>query len=511
MRWKGDAMLYRQGVIGWVLLAMIVAWPLSLAGADTELQKSQTAIAQIEVAPTRIDWLPQVDYERMVLTVTGPGDLFLRRQFEAGKAPSLSLFDSDGDRLPDGSYAWELRAVPRTETDTREQPTKPRGTGGEAIFSKLREGELVLSGHIAVKGGSFVAPAAGVESPQPPLPDITAKDSTLTGKLVNDGNACIGDECNSLSDANFSALTLKSSEPNLLFDDVVIPCEGCPTSPRHDWAVLINPSDTDQFSITDIVNSTTRSTPFTLRGGAPDNSLFVDGSGNLGVGTSTPAVRLDVKVNASGAGAGRIQNSSATGYPGWEYLGETGAAIAYAGLVNSSKRFQISTIVGNYPIVLFTNGREHLRIDPDGDVGINCDNPTSDLVIASEFGCNSPSSSINAGSTSFTASSSRTIKEKLSPIKIPDILEKMAGVEVYTYDFIGGPKERIGLMAEDFHQIFQRGSEKMLDGQEVEMALWLAVQELAAQNKELRVQNQEIGKRLAELEARLVAERVVTP
>ena len=77
---------------------------------------------------------------------------------------------------------------------------------------------------------------------------------------------------------------------------------------------------------------------------------------------------------------------------------------------------------------------------------------------------------------------------------MPDILEKIAGVGVYSYDFIQGPKDKIGLMAEDFHQVFKRGSDKLINGQEVEMALWLAVQELTKQNKALAA-------RLEQLEA----------
>jgi hypothetical protein len=66
-------------------------------------------------------------------------------------------------------------------------------------------------------------------------------------------------------------------------------------------------------------------------------------------------------------------------------------------------------------------------------------------------------------------------------------------------------------MAEDFHQIFGRGSDKLLDGQEVDMALWLAIQELAERAQqvqakdqaldELRAQNLELAQRLTELEA----------
>lgn len=95
---------------------------------------------------------------------------------------------------------------------------------------------------------------------------------------------------------------------------------------------------------------------------------------------------------------------------------------------------------------------------------------------------------MTAGNTSFTASSSRSIKENINPIAPEGILERISKVDVYAYDFIDGPKDRIGLMAEDFHTVFERGSTDRIDGQEVQMALWLAIRELAAQNEDLRAE-----------------------
>jgi len=556
-------MLHRREVCGWLTLSlMIIALPVTLLGATANPKKPQTVIATLEVGPTRIDWLPEGDYESLVLTVAGPGDLFIRQESGLGQRPFLGLVDSKGEPLPDGIYSYELRGLPLR------------------VEGKLQERRLVQSGYFSIREGSFVDPVqrdpSGKPSTvKPPLSDVTEK-------AITQGNECIGGSCVT-GDDNFFVLKLKHHTVGIKFEDVF---DGI--SYDRDWMIRTNPFGVgDVFRIEDADAGTA---PFTIEGNAPDHSLYVRNNGNLGLGTSTPATRLDVKASGSGQVAARLQNTSATGHSGIHYLDQAGNIDLYFGidnaasttrldsvnnnpiliLTNSVERMRVTSAgnvgigtsspgarldvkenssgaVGwiqntsatglsglyyfnnsglttsflgtdnvnsltrfdsfnNYPIIFLTNYNERMRINPSGNVGINCWNPTSDLVVASGSGCSTPTSSMNAGDSVFTTSSSRTIKENLEPVSVPSILEKISAIDVYKYDFIGGPKDRLGLMAEDFHQVFQRGSDKLINGQEVEMALWLAVKELTAQNKALTVQNQEISKRLAELEARLTVE-----
>jgi len=79
---------------------------------------------------------------------------------------------------------------------------------------------------------------------------------------------------------------------------------------------------------------------------------------------------------------------------------------------------------------------------------------------------------------------------------VENILELILEVPVHTYDFreefceesLGSEKckNKIGLIAEDFYTIFGRGDEKKLSGQEIQMALWLSVQELKKKNDDLK-------------------------
>src|SRR6185295_2743771 len=150
-------------------------------------------------------------------------------------------------------------------------------------------------------------------------------------------------------------LVLKDSLIRVLFDDVP---DGLTYT--GDWMFEFNGiqgADISRFSIRDYTNGTV---PFTIAAGAPNHSLYVRDDGNLGVGTSTPAVRLDVKANSSGAAAGRVQNSSATGNSGFEYLDNAGNVDLFFGVDNAASTTRLNS-ANNNPIVILTNSTERLR------------------------------------------------------------------------------------------------------------------------------------------------------
>lgn len=183
-------MLRRREVIGWFTMVMMFALPWALSGAPIERQGPKPMVAQTEVGPTRTDWLPQVDYDRLVLTVAGPGDFFVQREFAPSQTPTFSLIDAKGDRLPDGIYAYELRVVPRLSPEFREKLVKARDAGDDSALAELRkagklqERPVVQSGYLAVREGSFVDPASlqrtSAKEPAPKSPPGThPRSSTL--------------------------------------------------------------------------------------------------------------------------------------------------------------------------------------------------------------------------------------------------------------------------------------------------------------------------------------------
>ena len=153
-------------------------------------------------------------------------------------------------------------------------------------------------------------------------------------------------------------------------------------------------------------------------------------------------------------------------------------------------------------------GLNRMSISSTGNVGIGTTTPDHDLEIGT-----GTFSEIDAGENQFTTSSSREYKENIVSVQVEDILDKISSIPVNTYDFReeyrnGNEekyKDRLGLIAEDFHKVFARGSDKEINGQEVQMALWLAVQKLTTENSQLRSSLAALAERQESVEGLLLA------
>jgi uncharacterized protein (TIGR02145 family) len=123
--------------------------------------------------------------------------------------------------------------------------------------------------------------------------------------------------------------------------------------------------------------------------------FFIDKVGNVGINTTTPAVKLDIDggteqvVDVSG---GRIMglnlipqaDSEAVSY---KYVNETFAPLAGgvgSAFVQSGNSFGTTAILGtndNYDLSFITNGTNRMTVDSGGNVGIGSVTPTADLDV----------------------------------------------------------------------------------------------------------------------------------
>ncbi len=460
-----------------------------------------------------------------VLTVSGPEGFEYRQQLEAGRG-SMSLFDAGGNHLADGTYNWQITLDGQAPEERSGKPVQGETfsgvftvAGGAVADPQAAEGGLfkdhVIVDDLIVDGSACV----GIDCTNGMnfgFDTLILKENNLRLKFEdtstsasfpgNDWRLQANDSSNgggnyfSIEDVDGGKTPFKvqaAAPSNALFVEASTGDIGLGTgtpvvelhvadgdSPtlrlEQDGSSGFTPQTWDiagnetNFFVRDVTGGS--KLPFKIKPGAPDNSLFVAADGDIGLGTDSPDSKLHVDAGSSAANIQLSGNNVGL-------LLEDDTTVAQH-FINSD-RYRIRGLSTGLSEV--TPG---ISMSFTTDViGLNCTDAVDggsggQVIIGDGDSCAGTWTAITAGS-GVTNSSSRTLKENLVPVEVDSILDKISGVQLYNYDFIQGPKDRLGLMAEDFHQVFGRGSDKLIHSQEVEMALWLAVQELSAQNREL--------------------------
>jgi hypothetical protein len=283
--------------------------------------------------------------------------------------------------------------------------------------------------------------------------------------------------------------------------------------------------------------------PLRIRPGAPTSSLDISGSGNVGIGTASPAQKLDVQgtgstyasVTGAGGNAGMILNSGAGSSALLKSNGSDGSFTLEN--PNGLERFRLTadgkvginsaapphalTVVANASSYvnlisaggnaghIFTagpreavireniadgsfvwenpNGTERMRITNTGNVGIGTTNPTNPLQMGS-------GAFVSAGGV-WTNASSRTLKDKIADLPVGTALEAFAQLTPVTFVYKASPTEgHVGFIAEDVPALVATPDRKSLAAMDIVALLTKVVQAQQATIADLTA-------RLARLEA----------
>ncbi len=312
---------------------------LAVCFSATALAQSANKVESVAaVAADRgeVRWQPQVEYGRLILTVSAPGGEVFRKEFEAGTTPSFKLTDREGYNLPDGSYVYELRVIPNLSREVRKAlaASREKGNSSEVVQELQKSGQLPTT--ITVQSGSFLiekgavltgSPEDGVELQAPKQNNelqskkkgggtVTIQDIVQPDDVIIQGSLCVGLDCVNGEAFGFDTIRLKENNTRIKFEDTSL--AGFPST---DWQLTANDSaagGANKFSIEDI---TAARVPFTITGGAPTNSLFVSSTGKVGLRTATPT--LDLHITTSDTPAHRLEQTSAGGFTAqtWDVAG----------------------------------------------------------------------------------------------------------------------------------------------------------------------------------------------
>jgi hypothetical protein len=292
------------------------------AAAGLAAHAASAPLAAVSVRSGVLSVAPQADFERLVVTLAGPGGFAVRHEFDRGQSPDVALVDAAGNGLVDGTYRWELSAAPVVDAGLREQLRVAREAGDAvaeaALAARLPREVANQSGAFTILNGQVVPstlrePAAAPVAKAAPTPDTTFTDSL-----------CVGFDCPAAPSFGDTTILMMENNTRIKYDDT----SSSAGFPNRDWALVANDSASggqNRFFLQDCGASSggscTGNAVLTVEAGARANALYVDDGGRLGLGTSTPV--LDIHNKRGNTPSLRLEQDGSSGFTAqtWDMAG----------------------------------------------------------------------------------------------------------------------------------------------------------------------------------------------
>jgi|GEM_PF-727554 len=320
---------------------------------------------------------PDAHAAGFVLTVSTPGGAVLRAEFAGDENPGF-LIGTLGDEAADGTYTYRLAAIPFLSPSERGQLRTARADGSHRGLTEISR-LPAQSGSFTVRDGAVVL--ADTEEEEEAAPPATKQTGGLQSQpeaqvyaenVIVQSSLCVGMSCGSAELFSFDTVRLKEDNLRIHFEDSSTTAD----FPSNDWRLIANSSLNGGGNYFQIQDATAAQALFTLEAGAPADSLYVDSSGRVGLGTATPVTELHVIDDNTPVL--RLEQDVTIDFP--NYVWDVGA--------NESQFFLRDVTNGSAIPVRIKAGApsESLVVAANGDVGLGTNSPTSALHIVTTTG-----------------------------------------------------------------------------------------------------------------------------
>jgi hypothetical protein len=399
-----------------LVLTLLMVFFMTAANVDAAPEKMSVSnpVAQEMKARHGINWMPNVDYRYLVLSVSKPDGEIIRKTFEAGSVPYFHLSDTFGQKFPDGSYTYELRVIPFVDKNTPESPQK----------------ELTQTGYFLIRGGRIVIETDPEDSLNRAFCGCYEFDDT---DVVVEGKLCVGRDCLYDGDCDKETLRLKEEEVRILFMDT-----STTSYPDNDWQIIINDDDTGSGEYFSIQDKTGNTRPFTIEAGAPESSVYIDNQGRVGIGTSTPGYEIEVDGTGDKCAIALNRVNGATSY------------------INATESYGNAGTTTNHPYRIITNSLWRICFNTDNSLDMR-DGGSYDGT--------------------WNDASSREYKENIRNLTLDEALDALEGLNPVKYNYKKQKEEeRLGFIAEDVPELVAAKDRKVMSTMDVVAVLTKVVQ-----------------------------------
>jgi hypothetical protein len=90
-------------------------------------------IANLNSGGDSVRWEVLVQNSGVSLSVTASNGKVYSKLFKAGESPVFSIYDRNGNKLPDGQFTYELRITPVLSPELRKEAAASREKGDAAV------------------------------------------------------------------------------------------------------------------------------------------------------------------------------------------------------------------------------------------------------------------------------------------------------------------------------------------------------------------------------------------
>ena len=392
-------------------------------------------VARMITTATMVEWQPSLDRQPVVLSLQRPDGRVVTETFPAGSKPMLRVENLGGD----GLYKYELRS------------------GGAAA----------QSGSFSVRSGAVVPPNLRETAVRPPFK--TAPNTFFSDFVSAAGGLCGGADCTSTESMGSATIKAKANTVRLKFEDTST-LAGFPTT---DWQISANDSFSGGANKLFVEDLTAATVPFLIEGGTPTNTLYVDSTGRIGIGTSTPAKTLTMDDPLSPT----IQmEQSASPFQTWDIVANNNNF--YVRDVNhESDPFIIKTAAPYYSLV----------IDASGKIGLGVSAPSYQIH-------HSSGARLDAGV--WVDASSRAVKQDIHDLDRDAALEALQALQPVTFAYKANPTDtHVGFIAEDVPELVATPDRTGLAPMDIVGVLTKVVQEQQKTISDLRARLERLEKK----------------
>lgn len=202
---------------------------------------------------------------------------------------------------------------------------------------------------------------------------------------------------------------------------------------------------------------------------APDDSVAINASGNVGIGTTSPGAKLHTSVS-SGGNKIIVQNTAASQQSVLQLNTDSttpGQCQIYMGKTSAPTNGQVGYNPGSDYLYFYSNNVERMAINGSGKVLINTTATTSNEQVRIKTGDDTRAISfqsatsaeagyiyINAGGTSVSYSTSSDYRLKENVVDMTDAIDRVKALKPSRFNFIADPDTTVdGFLAHEAQEI----------------------------------------------------------